>query len=400
MNKQLSLLAAALLLMQAPAWSADMAAHTEHDMSTMQSEDTKKDDMSDMDHSQMKGMDHSQMQGMDHSQMKGMDHSQMKGMDQSQMKGMDQSQMKGMDHSQMKGMDHSQMKGMDHSQMKGMDHNGMQHDKVPAMQNKSPAAMTGMQSKSMPTSEDGEMKMAPMQGGSAPPDARDPNAYADGYEPNGMPPMGDQHNFGSLLVEKLEAVRTTDNTSAAYDVKAWFGRDYDRAVLKAEGDIDKGKLQDARTEILWGHAIAPYWDTQLGLRYDSGVGPGRGWLAFGVEGLSPYWFDVEATAYVGSDSRTALRLAASYDILFTQKLILTPQIEANFYGKDDAERDIGSGLSDITSGVRLRYEIRRQLAPYIGLEWENKFGGSADYARLAGEKSNEARLVAGVRFWF
>jgi copper resistance protein B len=146
--------------------------------------------------------------------------------------------------------------------------------------------------------------------------------------------------------------------------------------------------------------MTAYWNTQLGLRHDSGIGPARNWLAFGVEGLAPYWFDLEATAYVGAENRTALRLAASHDILLTQKLILKPQIEVNFYGKNDAERNIGSGLSEITSGLRLRYEIRRQLAPYIGLEWNNKFGNSADYARLAGEKSNENRLVAGVQFWF
>lgn len=336
MNRQLLLLATVLLLIQVPAWSNETAMHAGHDMAAMQAGDAKKDGMSNMEG----------MQGMDHSSMQ---------------------------------------------------HATPQHPAMPEMQHPSTAALPAT-----PPSATGDRQMPAMQGGTAPADARDPNAYSDGYGSGPLAPhqMGDQHHFGALLVDRLEAVHTNRNTSAAYDLKAWFGRDYDRAVFKAEGDVDQGKLQDARTEILWGHALTSYWDSQAGLRYDSGDGPSRSWLAFGVEGLSPYWFDVEATAYVGSENRTALRLAASYNMLFTQKLILKPQIEINFYGKNDAERGLGSGLSDITSGLRLRYEMHRQLAPYIGVEWQNKFGNSADYARLAGEKSNQTRLVAGVQFWF
>lgn len=361
MNKQFPLLAAALLLLQAPAWSDEMATHAGHDMASMPTVELKKDPVPDM-----KDMQHGMQHRMQHNTQHDTSH------------------------------DQHAPSAADTPQMNMTPSHEHTSDAIPEMQQKSSAAMAEM------PSADGDMKMAPMQGGSAPTDARDPNAYSAGYGPGPLTPhhMGDQHNFGALLVEKLEAVHTNDNTSGAYDIKAWFGRDYDRAVFKAEGDVDQGKLQHARTEILWGHAIASYWNTQLGLRHDSGVGPSRSWLAFGVEGLSPYWFDVEATAYVGNDSRSALRLAASYDILFTQKLILKPQIEINVYGKNDAERNIGSGLSAITSGVRLRYEIRRRLAPYIGLEWENKFGNTADYARLAGEKSNGTRLVAGVQFWF
>lgn len=342
-----------------------MAAHARHDMTSMSAQDGKKNPMPEMEN--MQGMDDS---GMQHNMQHGTQHD--------------------MSHGQ-----HAEPSA-DAQQMHVTPPHEHSSHAMPTMQNKSSTAIPEM------SSAGDNMKMAPMQGGQAPADARDPNAYSDGYGSGPLAPhhMGDQHNFGALLVEKLEAVHTNDNTSRAYDVKAWFGRDYDRAVFKAEGDVDQGKLQHARTEILWGHAITSYWDTQLGLRHDSGVGPSRSWLAFGVEGLSPYWFDIEATAYVGDESRAALRLAASYDILFTQKLILKPQIEVNFYGKNDAERNLGSGLSEITSGVRLRYEIRRQLAPYIGLEWDNKFGNTADYARLAGEKSSETRLVAGVQFWF
>ena len=146
--------------------------------------------------------------------------------------------------------------------------------------------------------------------------------------------------------------------------------------------------------------MAAYWDTQLGVRHDGGEGPSRSWLAFGVQGLAPYWFEVDAAVYVGDAGRTALRLEAEYELLLTQKLILQPRVEANLYGKRDAERGLGAGLSDLTAGVRLRYEIRREFAPYVGIEWAGKFGRTADYAQAAGEDAKETRFVAGLRFWY
>ena len=241
-----------------------------------------------------------------------------------------------------------------------------------------------------------------MQGGAPPPDARDPHAYSGGYtlDPARSLRMADEHNFGSLLVDRFESARTSDNSFTTYELQGWFGRDYDRVVFKAEGEVDGGKLHDARTELLWGHAVADYWDTQLGVRYDSGLKPERKWLAFGVQGLAPYWFEIDATAYVGEQGRTALRFDVEYELLLTQKLILQPRLEANFYGKSDVARERGSGLSDATLGLRLRYEIRREFAPYIGIERSNKYGGSADFARAEGQRTSESRVVAGLRFWF
>ena len=119
-----------------------------------------------------------------------------------------------------------------------------------------------------------------------------------------------------------------------------------------------------------------------------------------MQGIAPYWFDVEATGYLGDQGRSALRLAASYDVLLTQKLIAQPRIDANVYGKSDPARDIGSGLSNLTAGLRLRYGFTRQFAPYVGVEWAGKFGQTADLARAAGERPRQTRLVAGVRLWF
>lgn len=302
----------------------------------------------------------------------------------------------------MPGMDHSQMGHGSASQgastpsdtsmeaMPGMDHDQMGHGSTDP---KKAATMSG----------EGGMGHGAMQGGSAPSDARDPHAYSGGYTLDPARPLklADEHNFGSLRFDRLESARTRGNSSTAYDLQAWFGRDYDRLVLKGEGDIYNGEVQDAHTDLLWGHAVAAYWDTQLGVRYDTGTGSDeRGWLAFGIQGLAPYWFEVDIAAYVSDEGRTALRLEADYELLLTQKLILQPRVEANLYGRRDAGRALGSGLSDVSAGLRLRYEIRREIAPYIGVEWASKFGSTADYARDAGQETAEVRAVAGVRLWF
>ena len=231
---------------------------------------------------------------------------------------------------------------------------------------------------------------------------RDPHAYAEGedFGPLGSIKLADKKSFGAVIVDRLESVNSSDNSALNYDVQAWYGRTFDRATLKAEGEVDAGKLQDSRTELLWSHAIATYWDTQAGVRHDTGVDPDRTWLAVGVQGLAPYWFDIEATAYLGDQGRSALRFAATYDMLFTQKLILQPRLETSLYGKSDPARQIGSGLSGATAGLRLRYEFTRQFAPYIGVEWAGKLGQTADLARAAGTSTDDTRWVAGVRMWF
>lgn len=255
--------------------------------------------------------------------------------------------------------------------------------------------------KAAPSGEQGGPKFdhGSMQGGPPPADARDPHAYSGGHA-RGPLTLADEERFFSFLMGRFEHVRERANTFALYEFQARYGRDYDRAVLKAEGEIDGGKLHDARTELLWSHAVAAYWDTQLGVRHDGGEKPERKWLAFGVQGLAPYWFEVDATAYVGEQGRTALRFEAEYELLLTQRLVLQPRFEANFYGKRDTQRELGSGLSDAAFGLRLRYEIRREFAPYIGIERSNKYGGSADFARAEGKPTSELRWVAGLRFWF
>lgn len=283
--------------------------------------------------------------------------------------------------------------------MPGMEHSGMNASVMPATEANASAESTGDMAEMNATEA---MSEPMMQGGSAPADARDPHAYSDGYDfgPIPRPMMADEHNFASLLVNRLERVKTSDNTSTRYDLQGWYGLDYDRLVLKAEGDIDNSRLEDASTELLWGHAVASFWDSQVGVRYDSGDGPDRTWLAFGVQGLAPYWFEVDATGYLGESGRSALNLEVEYELLLTQKLILQPHFNMNAYGESDVARGLGSGLSDLSAGLRLRYEIRREFAPYLGVEWARKFGETADIAQAAGQQASEAQFIAGLRFWF
>ncbi len=210
--------------------------------------------------------------------------------------------------------------------------------------------------------------------------------------------MNDDARFGMLKFDQLEhPVAPGGNVS--WDADAWYGGDFDKLWLRSEGEHSDGRL-DARSELFWDHAFSSFWDWQLGARHDSGLGASRDWAAFGVQGLAPYRFEVEATGYASDQARTAFRLRTEYELLITQQLVLQPELETNFYGKSDRAREVGSGLSDAQFGLRLRYEMRREFAPYVGVVWTRRFGDAARFARDDGRSAHEAQLVAGVRFWF
>jgi copper resistance protein B len=211
--------------------------------------------------------------------------------------------------------------------------------------------------------------------------------------------MADNDVNYMVLFDQLEYVRAHGRNGMAWDAQAWFGRDYDKIWFKSEGEQIKGAI-DGRVEGLWSHAFAAFWDWQLGVRHDFGQSPSRQWLAFGVQGTAPYWFDVEATGYAGPGGRSAVRLKTEYTFRLSQVTFLSPELEANAYGKSDPARGIASGLSDVSLGLRLRYEIRREVAPYIGVAWTRKLGNTADLSRRAGEYVSERQVVAGVRIWF
>jgi len=212
--------------------------------------------------------------------------------------------------------------------------------------------------------------------------------------------MDDEARYGRVMLNQAEW-RDAD-AGAAYSLQgqASYGGDYDKLWIKAETDRVDGATEHANAEVLWDRVIARWWSLQTGVRHDFGAGPSRDWLAFGVAGLAPYWFEVEATAYVGAAGRTALRVRTDYELLLTQRLVLQPEFEANLYGKDDRERGLGSGLSQVELGLRLRYEIKREVAPYVGVEWTRRFGSTADWTEAAGGEGSEVSAVAGVRIWF
>jgi copper resistance protein B len=202
------------------------------------------------------------------------------------------------------------------------------------------------------------------------------------------------------LLDRLEAWDADPGTGVGWEAVAWIGTDLDRIWLRSEGERIDGSTESADIEVLYGRAVARWWDMVVGVRHDFGEGPSQTFAAIGIQGLAPYWFEVEATAYLGQSGQTAARLEVEYDTLLTNRLILQWLAEAEFHGKDDPSRGIGSGLGTVEAGLRLRYEFTRRFAPYVGVVRERAFGGTADLRRGAGEDIDDTRLVAGVRIWF
>ncbi|WP_415830228.1 copper resistance protein B [Bordetella flabilis] len=203
-----------------------------------------------------------------------------------------------------------------------------------------------------------------------------------------------------FLFDELEWQDAKDGSALNWDFTGWIGGDIDRLWLRSEGERTNGALEHAEVQALWGHSITPWWDLVGGIRQDSKPGPSQTWAAFGLQGLALYNFESEITGFVGDSGQTALRLKGEYDILITNRLILQPMAEVNFYGKNDAARGVGSGLANSEVGLRLRYEIRREFAPYIGVTWNRSYGNTADFARADGGSRSETRFLVGVRMWF
>jgi copper resistance protein B len=202
-----------------------------------------------------------------------------------------------------------------------------------------------------------------------------------------------------VLFDQFEGQTGDGRDAFSWDTKGWVGRDRDRLWFRSEGDHVGGDLEQAQTHLLYGRAVARWWDVTAGVRLDTLPDTPRSAVAFGVQGLAPYWFEVEASAFVEFSGRTHVRLETEYDLRITNRLVLQPLVEMEIYASADEERGIDTGLSTGELGLRLRYEFRREFAPYLGVVWTRKFFGTADYAAAAGEPTSGARLAAGVRFW-
>ncbi|MFK8328436.1 copper resistance protein B [Pseudomonas sp. BJa5] len=296
--------------------------------------------------------------------------------------------MDAMDHSKMghgrpkatpAAMDHGKMDhgSMNHGSMEGMDHGSMDHSKMdhgaadaPTMTSRTP----------IPVLTDADRKAA-------------------------FPPLAghEVHDSGInsfFLLDQLEYQDADEGSTLAWDASGWIGGDINRLWIRSEGERTNGVTEDAELQLLYGRSISPWWDVVAGVRQDFKPESPQTWAAFGVQGMALYEFEAEATAFIGENGQTAARLEGEYDILLTNRLILQPTAEANFYGKNDPGRGVGSGLANTEVGLRLRYELVRQFAPYIGVTWSRSYGNTADLIRDDDGDVDEARFVAGIRMWF
>jgi len=225
----------------------------------------------------------------------------------------------------------------------------------------------------------------------------------------GFPDLGDMSIHETMLEDPLNKLVVLDRLEAQgaaggdvlhWDLDTWIGRDLGKVWIRSEGERRNGDTERADLELLWGNAFARWWELVAGARADFAPGADQEWAAVGVRGLAPYGVRLEATAYLGNGGRTELRVDTRYELLVTNRLILEPSLELEWRGEADPERGLGSGLSEAALGLRLRYEIRREAAPYLGLVRARSFGSTADFMRAAGRDPDDTRLVAGVRVWF
>lgn len=270
------------------------------------------------------------------------------------------------------------------------------------------SAMPGMAGESPAMAAHGTGGTARPAGNAPAPAAPEPT-YADrvwGREAmaDARDTLNREHGGGSFsqIMFNLAEVQIRDGRDGfRWDGEGWFGGDIDRLVVKSEGSGAFGDdVDDAEIQALYSRAIGPYFNLQAGVRYDFKPNPSRTYATIGFEGLAPYWFEVEGALFLSDKGDVLGRLEGYYDHRITQRLILQPRAEFNLAAQDVPENGIGSGLSDIELGLRLRYEIKREFAPYVGVSWDRKVGNTADFARAAGEDQSSTSLVAGIHFWF
>ena len=209
----------------------------------------------------------------------------------------------------------------------------------------------------------------------------------------------DQRIHSYWLVDRLEW-QDAPGGGLGWEATAWIGRDIGRLWLRTEGEAVDDDMETAIVDVLYGRAVSPWWDVLAGVRHETGHGPSRSYAAFGVQGMAPYKIEVDATVFAGASRRGGVSLSAEYETLLTNRLSVQWQAEADVRFRDDPAIGVGSGLSTMAAGARLRYEVTRRFAPYVGVERERAFGRTADLRRGDGEGVDDTRVVAGVRFWF
>ncbi|MEO6247313.1 MAG: copper resistance protein B [Sphingomicrobium sp.] len=318
------------------------------------------------------------------------------------------------------------MRGMGHSAMPGMDMPASARPQAQSAQ-QPVAGMQAMPGMEMPVDQHGGHDMQGMAGmaasampgvehtgtalpaGNAPAPAPPTDHYADRFFPNDnmehgraalMRQEGGQ-NFYQVMFNLAEFQAREGRDGYRWDGEAWFGGDINRVWLKSEGDgAFRQGVENAEIQALYSHAVGPYFNLQAGVRHDFQPSPTRTYATVGFEGLAPYMFEVNGALFLSNKGDLLGRLEGYYDQRITQRLILQPRIELNLAAQDVPENRIGAGLTDAELGLRLRYEVRRQFAPYVGVSYLAQTGRTADFARAEGKKPQTTSFVAGVRFWF
>lgn len=219
-------------------------------------------------------------------------------------------------------------------------------------------------------------------------------------QPAGVYGMGDDDPLlAMVMIERLEAGVGKSDTPQWLEAQAWAGFDRDKLWLKTEIEREDDSTESADLELLYGRAVAPFWDVQVGWKRDLQPRPMRDWLAVGFHGLAPYFFEVDSTLYVAS-GRASMQLEAEYELPLTQRLVLSPRAEVVLNSYNEDRTGAGDGLSTLEAGLRLRYEIRREFAPYLGVHWERAYGETGDFRREEGEDRGDVHVVVGIRAWF
>lgn len=204
----------------------------------------------------------------------------------------------------------------------------------------------------------------------------------------------------SIQLEEFELRDENRATALAWDAAAWIGYDRDRFWFKSEGESSDQGTEEFELQTLYARAISPYWNLQLGWRGDFQPAKSRNWASIGIEGLLPGFIHTDATLFVASAGRASVRLSADYDLRLSARMVLQPKLELDWFAEADEANEIGKGLATGSLGVRLRYEFRRELAPYVGFNWQTRLGDTADLARAGGIKVRDFQWLAGIRWWF
>ncbi len=318
-----------------------------------------------------------------------------------------------MDHSK---MDHSKMampagkpstsSGMDcsdpmHAQMDACKAQATMPKKAGEMDHSKMAMPAGKSSKSsgMDCSDPMHAQMSACKSAKPAISVSDGSMDKDVPYPYEVHKMEDDPVLTKFNLEQLEVHDADGSNPITWEAEAWVGKDINKLWFKTEGERTNGETEEFELQALYSRAIDPYWEFQVGVRKDFQP-ESRNWGVVGLKGLAPYYFETDVALFVGESGRSALRVQSEYELMLSQKTALSPEIELNFHGKDDEVIGVGSGLSDISLGLRLRHEFKREFAPYVGVEWTKKFGKTADFARDEGEDVSDTQLVLGIKAWF